>query len=224
MKLRLIGDVHQNYDELVKLQKGADYSITLGDIGFDYRRLTELYATKFIDPLRHRMFHGNHDNIPLLKKMPPPYFLPRWGKLKLGKYKIFYISGGWSIDYKSRTPGLDWFPDEELFLDEFALAKEEYIQFQPDILLTHEGPLRCVPHLTNPAFAQQFGYPSTIRTRTAVALDEMIDLHKIKYCFFAHYHFFGGKVLNFNDYSTTFIHLDMLMGYDSKGHYFDLEI
>lgn len=228
MILRLIGDTHQNYEQLIKLQRGADYSIALGDIGFDYRPLTELYLKNFIDLLRHRMFHGNHDNIPLLKKMKPAYFLPRRGKMTLGKYKIMFISGGWSIDHKLRTPGLDWFSDEELSEEEFELAKKEYIEFKPDILLTHEGPLRIVQYLTNPDFAKQFGYPSTVRTRTAVALDEMIDLWEVPQVFFGHYHFSGGRQITLDNCRTRFTHLDMIRvnsnGFIYPGSTFDLEI
>lgn len=226
MILRLIGDVHQNYEQLIKLQRGADYSLALGDIGFDYRKLDELYLKNFIDPLRHRAFHGNHDNIPLLKKMKPAYFLPRWGKMKLGKYKIMFISGGWSIDHKQRTPGFDWFPDEELSEEEFELAREEYVQFKPDVLLSHEGPIRYVPFVTNPSFAKRFGYPPTIQTRTTVALDGLLELHSPSYYFFCHYHKEGGKF--FDDGKTVYVHLDMIRfnerGFIYPGSTYDLEI
>lgn len=229
MKIKLIGDTHGNYEELVRLQKGADYSIALGDIGFNYHNLTELYKQGNIDPHRNFMFAGNHDNYPLLEINPPEYFLKeRFGVFVIENKTFLYVSGGWSIDWKRRTPEFDWFADEELSEQEFKLAKEEYVQFKPDVLLTHEGPLRCVPFVTNPAFAQRFGYPATIHTRTTVFLQSLLESFSVDRWFFAHYHCTGGRQFTIDGFPTEFVHLDMIRfnerGFIYPGSTYDLEI
>lgn len=228
MQLRLIGDVHQNYDELVRLQKGADYSIALGDIGFNYHNLTQLYEQGNINPTRNFMFAGNHDNHRLLKVNLPNYFLNRYGAFCLADKWFFYASGGWSIDWKRRTPGLDWFPEEELtdveIVDMIALAEA----VQPDYILTHEGPYCVVPYVTNPSFAQAFGYGPNIPTRTNQALMEVLRVTRAKKHFFGHYHWSGGKTFTVPGFNTEFVHLDMIRtnynGFIYPGSTYELEI
>ena len=229
MKIKLIGDVHGNYNELIRLQKGADYSITLGDIGFNYGKLTELYEQGNVDPTRHFMFPGNHDNYPLLKVAPPPYFLKeRFGAFTIAEKRFFYVSGGWSIDWKRRTPGLDWFPEEELTdaerVDMIALAKD----VNPHYILSHEGPFEAVPYVTNPSFAHAFGYESNVKTRTNQALSQLLKVTKAKVWAFSHYHLYEGKQFMIDGFSPLFVHLDMIRtnsnGFIYPGSTYTLEI
>ena len=57
--LRLIGDIHGKYDHYLNLVKDCQYTLQVGDLGFDYEPIFHL------DPEKHRFIGGNHDNYTL---------------------------------------------------------------------------------------------------------------------------------------------------------------
>lgn len=139
LDVKLIGDIHGRIFAVKEAYNQFPNSliIQLGDFGFrDTYRYLENY-----DPKRLKIIHGNHDEIGELVNYK--HFLGRYGIIDLpGELKAFFISGAWSIDKASRTPGLDWWPEEELSLEEqeecFEFYKENYDKI--DILLTHDAP------------------------------------------------------------------------------------
>ena len=55
-KIRIIGDVHQYYDSYFSLAEECEYSLQVGDMGFNYEPLKQL------DSNNHKFIGGNHDN------------------------------------------------------------------------------------------------------------------------------------------------------------------
>ncbi|MCS7304156.1 MAG: metallophosphoesterase [Thermoguttaceae bacterium] len=191
--LTLVGDVHSNMAEYLRLVKGSPYSIQLGDLGFDYSLLNQL------DPTRHRFLPGNHDNYAAL----PPHSLGDFGLWRVPDAdpegvsgEIFFVRGAYSIDRSSRTENVDWFPQEELSEQEFVQVIELYSNVKPDFVISHDGPSSLLPYLATSGAA----------TRTNRALQKMLDTHRPKYWFFAHHHFTWGKEIN----GTLFICLGQL--------------
>jgi len=181
--LTLVGDVHSNVADYVRLVRDSAYSIQLGDLGFDYSLLEQL------DPARHRFLPGNHDNYAAL----PPHALGDFGVWTVPAAErerlsgdIFFVRGAWSIDRSSRTENVDWFAEEELTDEQFAQAIGLYAELSPDFVISHDCPSSILRHLSH------FGTPA----RTNRHLQQMLDLHRPKRWFFAHHHYTWGKEID----------------------------
>lgn len=218
MKLRLIGDIHGQYDNHLELAGGADYSIQIGDYGFRYNWLHKL------DLAKHRFFGGNHDNYDEINKSP--YCLGDFGlvtHIPELKEKMFFVRGAWSIDYKYRTPNLDWWADEEMSQSRCQEAIEAYAEAKPDILLSHEGPFHLLSALgLDPAFAVRMGFSeSFIKTKTNLMLDAMFMRHRPKLYVFGHYH----KDFDYEHEGTRYVCICADKNYDRlQQKYLDLEL
>jgi hypothetical protein len=95
------------------------------------------------------------------------------------KASIFYLSGGFSIDQKFRTPGMDYFTDEELSQSKLDEAIECYAEFKPDYVISHEAPRSIIHNFGNPRILASYGFnPDTFTTRTSEALQTMFEIHQ----------------------------------------------
>jgi hypothetical protein len=184
--LRLISDVHGYYEAYVKLAEQAEYSIQLGDLGFDYDCLEKF------DTEHHKVLAGNHDNY------------ARWGTTRyiymntahwLGDYGVynvpgiagdfFFVRGGYSIDWRYRIPERSWFEDEELSPAKLLAAIELYEKTKPRFVISHE----CPEQIIQPCFGPFIWDGELIKpSRTAIALGQMFTLHKPEQWIFGHYH------------------------------------
>jgi len=179
----LIGDIHARWNGYIDILKssGAKKSLQLGDfgLGFPYGildiDLSEVKGT-------HQFLRGNHDNPKVCRKSK--HYIGDYGILE-GDYmdgmftELMYISGAWSIDKDWRTPGVDWWEEEELSYQELDEAVQFYIKKKPSIVCSHDCPTYILSHL----------YGSrVIPTRTGQAMDAMLDYCKPNYWFFGHHH------------------------------------
>lgn len=140
--LRIIGDVHGkiNHREsgrsYLNLAQASEYSLQIGDLGFDYSELSKL------DPSKHRVVGGNHDNYVALTE----HFLGNSGTYAFPGFEFFYVRGGFSIDCGLRTEGVDLFQDpnlemqEELTHQQANEAIDHYLRVKPKIMVSHEAP------------------------------------------------------------------------------------
>jgi hypothetical protein len=181
--LTLVGDVHSNIADYVRLVRDSAYSIQLGDLGFDYSLLEQL------DPARHRFLPGNHDNYAAL----PPHALGDFGVWKVPDAEpeglsgdVFFVRGAWSIDRLSRTENVNWFAEEELSDEQFAQVIALYAELKPDCVISHDCPSSLLRYVMN------FGSPS----RTNGNLQRMLEIHRPKRWFFAHHHFTWSKQID----------------------------
>lgn len=211
MKIRIIGDVHQQYQDYFEATKDCDGSIQIGDMGFDYSPLDK------IDPIKHCFFGGNHESYDKLYDLE--HNIGNYGRIF--NNKIFFVRGAWSIDQKYRTPELDWFSEEELSEKNLELATICYLENKPEIMLTHESPFNLLQYLDlNPRFAKSYGFEdSLIKTRTNQALQNMLDNHKPKLWIYGHYHKDFDKTID----GTRFICLCCDKRFKCK-QYFDIEV
>ena len=173
--LRVIGDVHGLYSKYLDLIKKSEYSVQLGDFGFNYDCL------KNIDPVKHKIIGGNHDNYDKLVKIP--HYTGNWSYFKHKNLSIFTIRGGYSLDKKMRIPFVSWWPNEELNSNESIKVLENYCKHKPDIVLSHEAPTEIVDLLYN-----KYWISSSFHSYTSKLLSFCLKHCKPQLWVFGHYH------------------------------------
>lgn len=194
MKITVIGDVHGKYDKYYEVLREKDrnaHTVQLGDFGFKYDTL------KNLDPERHKIIGGNHDNYEKIIKIP--HYLGDYGCAKLNGVDFFFYRGAYSIDRQYRTVGIDWWSEEQLTIDHFMKARDLYREIKPDIVLTHDCPETVVPYLLEPN-------ARIYQNTTSWALQELFNIHQPKIWRFGHYH----KKWSMNIGNTNFRCLDEL--------------
>lgn len=185
----LLGDPHRRFVEYKKLIEifGWKKTCVLGDmeIGFPDIMSNEPNALTHIDlPKHHKFIRGNHDNPAECRRSVN--YLGDYGVLN-GSFidgmfdKLFYISGGYSIDRASRTLGVSWWEDEELCQSALMNMVDLYIEEKPDVVISHIAPSSLVHMLINPN-------SKPIVSRTDQALETLLYHHRPSYWFFGHYH------------------------------------
>ena len=185
-KLRLIGDVHGDHRAINQALQSChhyDLTIQIGDFGAGFG--AEAYLP-FVDSNKFKVLHGNHDDPSVLARYP--HNLGRFGILEFAGKKIFYVAGAWSIDQEYRTPGLSWWPNEELSFEESEECLKLYENNCQDIdlIISHDGP---------PNFTQLIKGVFPIETHTGRLLWEIYKTHSPPQWFFGHWHkSCGGKI------------------------------
>lgn len=217
MELRIIGDVHGKFQEYIALTKGCDYSIQVGDMGFDYSEL------RAINEDNHKFIGGNHDNYD--KYYASPYVVQGaqldkdFGTATHGGLDFFFVRGGFSIDWKQRQKSFlmggakTYWDNEELSIEEMEMALWLYQKMKPDVMITHECPRSISKHVGDNKILGMFGYnPDRFTTKTSELLEMMFQYHQPKMHFFGHYHVPFNKIIN----GTRFICLPELGYFDMK--------
>jgi predicted phosphohydrolase len=168
-----IGDVHGRVREYNEIVQNEEHTAQLGDFGFGF-----FDHNKIVPKLggNRRFVRGNHDS-PAICRGTAGY-LGDYGFAE--KPSIFFVSGAWSIDWKSRIPGISIWDDEELTYETLGKALDKYSKVKPRIMISHEGPSHIV--------SVMMGKPRMIKTRTSEALQAMFEVHKPEYWFFGHHH------------------------------------
>lgn len=90
---------------------------------------------------------GNHDNHPALRALPLDSsgfgvisdrlkYIPRGHRWNIGGVRFAGLGGAYSINRRALTPGLNWWPEEEVIAADIqTLGRED-----TDVLITHEVP------------------------------------------------------------------------------------
>jgi|14BtaG_2_1085337.scaffolds.fasta_scaffold64280_2 hypothetical protein len=184
--LRIIGDVHGKMEEYKKVAQRAEYSLQLGDMGFDYDPLKEL------DFACHQFFGGNHDNYDTYYSIP--HSIGDYGTHRLGEIDFFFMRGSVSIDCLSRvydyflSNNKTWWYEEELTMKQLDAAIDSYETIKPEIMITHDCPSVVKNMISNPNVMQRFGWPEQHSCLTQQALQTMFSIHQPKLWFFGHFH------------------------------------
>lgn len=182
-KIRVIGDIHGDYEAYQQIISEVDKSIHVGDFGIGFRN------DDFQRSEKHRFIRGNHDNPEKCKGNS--HWIPDGTKFE----DVFCVGGGFSIDRDWRTEGVDWWPKEELTYDEFYKIMDVYEAVKPKVVVSHEGPSELI---------ERMYHDKTIfkpHSRTSQALQSMYHIHQPSIWIFGHWH--HSRVLNMGD--TTFI-------------------
>ena len=187
MKTRFIGDVHVKWLDYLNVihnpKNLCSRSIQVGDFGIGFGQRQEFvdYLTEKMNKENHshRFIRGNHDNVSVAKHHKN--FIQD-GTIEDG---MMFVGGAFSIDKDLRTPGLDWWDDEELSYTELAEMIVRYEEEKPEIMITHDCPNSVAQHLFSNHIKHEFE-----NSRTRTAFDTMfhhVD-HKPKLWIFGHWH------------------------------------
>lgn len=180
--MRIIGDIHADFFTYQIMLHEVEESVQVGDFGIgfksDYWHETVNHFHR--EHSGHRFIRGNHDNPELCKSMT--------GWITDGHYEngMMFIGGAFSIDKHMRTPGVDWWEDEELSFSDLNSIIDEYERKKPKVVLTHDCPYEAAHELF---FRSGRLTPlSDNNSRTAMALQSMFEIHQPDFWFFGHWH------------------------------------
>lgn len=187
MKRILVGDLHGvvgNIPYLRQRYPNADEIIIVGDMGVGFPgpqdAMFRLLATHIKDKPLVRFIRGNHDNPEVCRTFTEGgiQWIPD-GHIEDG---ILFVGGAWSIDQKFRTPGFDWWYNEELNEGEWEEIFKKVEGQEIHTVISHDAPERVI-HLILGAGK------SVIKTRTSMYLDMLWNrLPGVRLWVFGHYH------------------------------------
>lgn len=207
--LRVCGDVHgciniihprknRSYLDIIS---GCEYSVQLGDMGFNYDGLKDI-------SLNHRFIAGNHENYNDL----PRHSLGDYGTCDIGMWSFFYVRGAWSIDIKQRQAyefhnGVKvWWFEEELSNRQMQDCYDKYVETKPSVVMTHSCPSSVADMVGNPGVWKYFGWDEPKTSNTQLLLQEMFDVWQPDLWIFGHFHRDWFGIVN----DTDFICVDEL--------------
>lgn len=190
--VRFVGDIHGKWYEYQMILQDCEHpSVQVGDFGVGFHgpywedRVNDFHASG-----QHRFIRGNHDKPETCKD-------DMVGCIGDGVVEndVMYIGGAWSIDRDYRTPGVDWWHDEELTQDELDVIASTYTIMKPRILVTHDCPTLAAYYM----FVKD-GHSLSARTlylsRTGETLQRMFETHQPELWLHGHWHLDRDRVIN----------------------------
>jgi hypothetical protein len=175
--MRVIGDIHGNLAYYRDVIKGHAESIQVGDFGVGFAPFQELLELDEKEPY-HRFYRGNHDDPSFCKELKR-YLGP-------GRYKEngYIYDGAWSIDSGIRTPGWNWWAEEEHTIAEGAKLASEYALLKPETMFSHDCPTSVAYHM----FLKGNTNTTQFLNITNETLQGMFEKHQPKRWIFGHWH------------------------------------
>ena len=182
------GDIHANFGILKHLKRkhsDLDEIIIAGDFGVGFtgvQNQTLKYLESHESDPKIRFIRGNHDSPEACTKLTGSnvQWIPD-GTLENG---ILYVGGAYSIDFDVRTPGFNWWPNEELYDHEWDDIFESIDGKLNDIhtVISHDGPQSIVRNILPP-------HKEVVLSRTTLNLEKLrLRLPNVKLWVFGHYH------------------------------------
>ena len=156
-RVLIAGDTHGNSKWVAHLadiaaRAGCAVIIQVGDFGYfpDHpggpRFLTALDGACEINGVELWFIDGNHDDHTSLAELDHGHepanisehvtYLPRGTRLNVGGCRFGFLGGAFSIDWRDRTPGIDWWQHEVTDVDDLARLGDDGL----DVLITHDSP------------------------------------------------------------------------------------
>lgn len=176
----IIWDVHWHHSLYHKLIQWHDETIQVWDFGF---KQSHEYHRENINAEHHKMLFGNHDDT---EYKYYPHSLGDYGYYQMPSgFTFFFVRWALSIDkeyrltYESMNDRKIWREDEELTMEEWEKALEEYKEVKPKIMLTHD----C-PKSVQPIYLSHHHESS----RTNMLLEAMFHYHKPDIWIHWHHH------------------------------------
>jgi len=190
MLTRLIGDIHGMFNDYKTYAIGnwQGPTIQIGDfgIGFGQGEYWHDAVNAFHSDGNHRFIRGNHDNPTRCKSMS--------GYIADGTVEndVMYVGGAWSIDnpnappgWYRRTPGVNWWEDEQCSDTQFEHMLSTYAVAQPRIMITHDCPASIAKSMF---WDSGFIRGPQYYHRTGDWLDRFLAIHQPQEWYFGHWH------------------------------------
>jgi len=195
----MVGDIHARFFDFKRLleREKPDLCIALGEWGYwPNSRWMDMKAIKPECPVY--WIDGNHEDFYSLGKrtsdevLPNIFYKPRGTTEVIGGKTFLFMGGGFSIDYKYRVVGFDYFPDDEMIGEDDLKKITKGVKV--DIVCSHTAPNEF--SILGPEREKMFP------DRSRVYLDKVLKKYKPEAFWFAHWHLFkeghykhkGGKV------------------------------
>lgn len=189
---RIIGDIHgdwYSYQMLVDpaLPDAPERSIQVGDFfigmgGNDYwhERINAFHAAH----PAHRFIRGNHDHPERCRRE-----MVGWIPDGTVEGDVMFLGGAFSIDWFKRQPGVNWWEDEEVAIEELYRLIDRHAEVKPRVMITHDAPISVAEALfVKTGRAVRKAQAVTVPTLTSYALETMFALHQPEVWFFGHWH------------------------------------
>lgn len=193
----VLGDIHGDFEQIKKAmhryRRDHIPVFSVGDVGLGFPYQKKQKGIWVPDPTKKdpesfdplfRFVRGNHDS-PEVCRAHPNYLGDYGVEPQTG---IFFISGAMSVDRGHRTQGLDWWPDEELSINELNAAIDLYEKTRPSVVISHDCPLSVYGHLRT--------HHQHDKSRTAQALEAMWQIHRPDIWCHGHHHVVWQKKIN----------------------------
>lgn len=138
-KLVFVGDVHGNMRRVeTAISKHTDSLVVqVGDFSISKSAINDAFSKYGPDKLV--VVGGNHDNYDEFPKHPN--YLGDYGWIVDGV--VGFCRGAYSIDKHLRTPGFDYWYNEELNFAECDAFLNWYEANKPKIMVSHASPIAC---------------------------------------------------------------------------------
>lgn len=176
MRILLAGDSHGNAGFIEHLCKvatvnGCELIIQVGDFGLwpgKFGKRFLMKTDKLLTDARIELWwlDGNHEDHARIQEWSKResfyterqqvlgriHYLPRGYRFELNELHFMALGGAWSIDKDARTPGVSWWPQEELTQGDYMRAVAGGTPV--DVLLSHDMPARREAYAYFPFMAQ----------------------------------------------------------------------
>lgn len=189
MRVNFIGDVHgktDQYQKMLRQRFSGQTTFQLGDMGIGFSGTPGLHKD-IMSSGNHMWIRGNHDDPDACARYADRGYMGKFGYIEA--LDLFYLGGAFSIDYMGRIPGKTWWAGEENSYPELAEAINLYEKVKPKYVASHDTASSAGTWLLT-AVAGGFRpekMPSA-DSRTAVAMEQMFQIHKPEEWVFGHYH------------------------------------
>ena len=156
-RVLIAGDTHGNTAWLETLTRtaaaqGCRVIIQVGDFGYfpNFRDgpgfLAAATAACATNGVELWFIDGNHDDHDALAEFRQAdtlvrltdhmAYIPRGARLELGGVRFGFLGGAFSVDWRDRTTGIDWWPSETTDLSDVARLGDDDL----DVLISHDAP------------------------------------------------------------------------------------
>ena len=206
MNILLLGDVHGNWHQLNKVLRRAfeknpniTHVIQVGDFGYAWPG-SKAHRIEVETDAEFLWLDGNHENFTQLQldggqsqpgwkhcprgSLRRPGAVPYPERSKYEDHMIMFFGGATSIDKNRRTPGYEWWNEENITYRQMTkalnlkLTKPNY----PDIICSHDCP-------------DSFSFVASMYKNkpdpNRIALDQLLEKFTPKFWFFGHHHDFA---------------------------------
>ena len=156
-RVLIAGDTHGNTAWMEALTRtaaaeGCAVIIQVGDFGYFPNFpdgpgfLADANAACATNGVELWFVDGNHDDHDALAQFRQAdtlvrltdhvAYIPRGARLRLGGVRFGFLGGAFSVDWRDRTTGIDWWPSETTDLSDVARLGDDDL----DVLISHDAP------------------------------------------------------------------------------------
>lgn len=223
----VLGDIHGRFEELNKMLDTLTEDCVIlvcGDFGY-FPYINSIPKLSTLRVKSHKIYFcpGNHEDWDSLDKITTSpkiteiennvFYCPFGSTLQIEQYNILFCGGAESVDWKVRTPGYDWFPQEGIsYRDMSNLPCPE--EFNVNVVISHTCPYFCLPYLYLP-----FLHDQSISDK---CLEDVFQIYQPVRWYFGHFH----RPVLFEYQQTVFHSLNEIpnFGYATKLEFDDATV